>query len=135
SAAVDAARLAANPGDYGTRISTNGDELAFSPRVSATLWTTYRLPFGLTLGGGLQHTGDTWLGRPDDAERIIPNGSAGELPGYTVFNAVAFYEVNPHLTLRLNINNLADEFYAVSSNWNGSRVTPGPARSFLVSAE
>jgi catecholate siderophore receptor len=135
SAAVDAARLAANPGDYGTRTSTNGDELAFSPKVSATLWTTYRLPFGLTVGGGAQQVGDSYLGRPDDAERIIANGNAGELPGYTVFNAVLSYDVSRQLTLRLNIDNLTDEFYAASSNWNGSRVALGAARSFLLSAE
>ncbi len=135
SAAVDAARLAANAGDYGTRTSTNGDELAFTPRVSATLWTTYRLPFGLTIGGGLQHTGDSYVGRPDDAERIIPNGNAGELPAYTILNAVAAYEVNRHFTVRLNVNNLADKFYAATTNWNGTRATLGSSRSFLLSAD
>lgn len=135
SAAVDAARRAANPADYGTRTSTNGDELAFSPKVSANLWTAYRFPLGLTLGGGFQHVGDSWVGRPDDAERIIPNGIAGKLPSHTVFNAVASYEVNKTLTLRLNLDNLTDEFYAASSNWPASRVAPGAARSFLLSVE
>lgn len=135
SAAVDAARLAANPGDYGTRTSTNGDELAFSPKFTASLWSTYRLPVGVTLGAGLQHVGDSFLGRPDDAERIIPNGNAGRLPGFTVFNAMASYEVNRQFTLRLNVDNIADEFYAVSSNWNGSRATLGTPRSYVLSVD
>lgn len=133
--AIDAARLAANPGDYGAATTTNGDELAFTPRVSASLWTTYRLPIGLTFGGGLQYSGDSYLGRPDNAERIIANGNAGELPGHTVFNAMVSYEVNRHLTLRLNIDNLTDEFYAASANWNARRVITGPSRSFLLSAD
>ncbi len=132
---VDAARLAANPGDYGTRTTTNGDRLAFSSNVTANLWTTYRLPVGLTLGGGLQHVGEAYLGRPDDAERIIPNGNAGVLPAYTVINALASYEVNRRLTLRFNVDNLANRFYAMSANWNGSRVTLGPARAFIVSTD
>ena len=135
SAAVDAARLAENPADYGARTSTNGDELAFTPKVSANLWTTYRLPLGLTLGGGLQQVGDSWLGRPDNAERIIPNGNAGKLPGRTVFNALATYDINRQFTLRLNIDNLTNAFYPVSANWGGSRVFPGPARSFLLSTD
>ena len=132
---VDAARRAANAADYGTRTSTNGDELAFTPKLTASLWTSYRFPIGLTIGGGVRHVDDSWLGRPDDAERIIPNGNAGKLPAYTVFDAVASYEVNRHLTLRLNIDNVADDFYAVSSNWNGTRTAPGAARTFLLSVD
>lgn len=135
NAAVDAARLAANPADYGTRTSTNGDELAFSPKVSANLWTTYRLPFGLTIGGGLQHVGDSFLGRPDDAERIIPNGAAGKLPSYTIVNAVLSYEVTRSVNVRLNVDNVSDEFYAASSNWNGSRVAVGSPRAYLLSID
>lgn len=132
---VDAARLAANPADYGTKTTTNGDELAFTPNVTANLWTTYRLPFGLTVGGGVQHVGESFLGRPDNAERIIPNGNAGILPAYTVGSLMAAYEINRSLSLRFNVDNVTDEFYAVSSNWAGSRVTLGPPRSFLVSAD
>ena len=134
-AEVDAARRAANAADYGTRLTTNGDELAFSPHVTANLWTTYRFTRSFTLGGGLQHVGSSYLGRPDDAERIIPNGNAGELPSHTVFNAVASYEVSPRLTVRVNLDNVTDEFYAASSNWNGSRVFLGTGRALLFSAD
>jgi len=135
SAFLDQQRRNANAADYGTVTSTNGDELAFTPNTTANFWTTYRLPFGLTLGGGLQYVGSSYLGRPDDAERIIPNGNAGELPGYTIVNALLAYEVNQHLTLRLNVDNVTDKFYAASANWPGSRVSLGAARSFLLSAD
>lgn len=135
SAFLDAARREASPNDYGDYLTTDGDELAFTPKQSANLWTTYTLASGLTLGGGVQHVGDGWVGRPDDADRIIPNGKSGKLPGYTVGNLMASYAVNPQLTLRLNIDNVTDELYAVSSNWPAQRVALGMPRSYLLSAD
>src|SRR5690606_24715329 len=152
SRALDEARCRANPTDYAaggtaddcaTLVQTNGtrgDELAFTPKFSANLWTTYRLPIGLTLGAGLRHVDDSWAGRPDDADRIIPNGGPlgsrlGKLPDYTVFNAMAAWEVTPKLRLRLNVDNITDEVYAVSANWGMQRVFLGDPRSFLLSAD
>jgi len=132
---LDEGRRLANPADYGAVLRTSGDELAFTPDVTANLWTTYRFPFGLTVGGGAQYVGSSWLGRPDDAERIIPNGAAGELPSYFVLNALVTYDVTPKVGVRLNVQNLTDELYAVSSNWPGSRVFIGAPRSFLLSAD
>lgn len=150
SAFLDEARCRANPTDYQAGavaadcpalvagpLSTNGDALAFSPELSATLWTTYRLPMGLTIGGGVQHVDESWLGRPDDAERIIPNQKAGlgKLPDYTVFNLMAAYEFGTRMTLRLNVDNLTDELYAISANWSGQRVTLGDPRTVLLSVD
>ncbi len=125
---------ASGSGDYGTATSTNGDRLAFTPNFSASLWTTYRLPFGLTLGGGVQHQGSSYLGRPDDATRIIPNGRYGKLPSYTIFNAMLGYELTDAIELRLNVDNVTNEKYAVTTNWNGSRATLGTPRAYVVSA-
>lgn len=135
SAFLDEARRAANPDDYGDVLRTSGDELAFTPDVTANVWSTYRLPFGLTVGGGAQYVGASWLGRPDDAERIIPNGTFGELPSYVVVNALLAYDVRPEVTARLNVNNLTDELYAVSANWGGQRVLLGAPRSYLLSVD
>ncbi|MBN9083146.1 MAG: ligand-gated channel protein [Rhizobiales bacterium 62-17] len=133
SAYLDSVRRRADPGDYGTRISTSGDELAFTPNVTANLWTTYRFPIGLTVGGGFQYVGSSYLGRPDDALRIIPNGNFGRLPAYTVVHAMAAYEITKDITLRLNVDNIFDEKYAVSSNWNGTRAALGVPRTFRAS--
>lgn len=139
SALLDQRRLNANPGDFsgdfGTFTSTRGDELAFTPQVTASLWTTYSFRSGLTIGGGIQHVDDSWAGRPDDADRIIPNGMFGKLPGYTVLNAMASYAVNPNLVLRLNIDNITDELYASSTNWPAQRVFLGAPRSYLLTAD
>lgn len=135
SAYLDEVRRRANPGDYGDTLRTSGDELSFTPKRSASLWTTYTFPFGLTVGGGIQYVDDSWVGRPDDANRILPNGTYGELPGYTIANLMASYKVNDYLSLRLNIDNLTDELYAKSFNWPAQRALLGPPRSYLLSAD
>lgn len=133
SAYLDSVRRRANPADYGARLYTSGDELAFTPNVTANLWSTYRLPFGLTVGGGMQYVGESWVGRPDDANRIIPNGIAGKLPSYVVFNAMLAYEVYKGVDLRFNVDNIADEKYAVATNWAASRATLGTSRAYRIS--
>ncbi len=135
SAFLDEARRLANPADYGTATRTSGDELAFSPEITGNVWTTYRLPIGLTVGGGVRYVGSSWLGRPDDAERIIPNGTFGKLPSYTVVDAIVSYDVTSAVGVRLNVRNLTDELYAVSTNWAGQRVLLGAPRSFMLSAD
>lgn len=135
SAELDAARREANPGDYGDRLRTSGDELAFTPKRSASLWTTYAFDSGLMLGAGVQHVGESWVGRPDDADRIIANGRYGKLPGYTVANLVASYAFSPQVSVRLNIDNVADKVYATSGNWGMTRVFLGSPRAYLLSAD
>lgn len=135
SAFLDEVVRRANPNDYGAVLSTHGDRLAFTPNFTANLWTTYRLPFGLTIGGGVQHVGSSFLGRPDDANRIIPNGRFGKLPAYTIGSLMLSYEIIENLDLRLNIDNVTNEKYAATTNWNGSRATLGTSRTFLVSVD
>ncbi|YCM45417.1 TonB-dependent siderophore receptor [Verrucomicrobiaceae bacterium 227] len=122
-------------GDLADRYNVNGDELAFSPKYSANLWTTYEFDNGLTLGGGMQYVGSSYVGRTDDHDRIIPNGIAGKLPDYIVFNALASYELTEDITLRLNVDNVFDEVYAVSTNWGASRAFLGAPRTFTISAD
>lgn len=137
SDAMEDALGAGNPGDYSAAFPASGlsgDRLAFTPNVSATLWTSYRMPFGLTVGAGVQHVGSSYLGRPDDALRVIPNGIFGKLPSYTLVNALLSYDVMETITLRLNVDNLFNEKYALTTNWNGTRASLGAPRSYLISA-
>lgn len=148
SLAMDEARCRANPTDYlagatandcptlvAGPLGTNGDQLAFTPEQTGSLWTTYDFGFGLTVGGGIQYVGDSYAGRPDDATRFIPNGNFGKLPSYTVANLLASYRLNNSITLRLNVDNLTDELYATSSNWPAQRVALGSSRAYLISAD
>ncbi|MEN9310485.1 MAG: hypothetical protein RLY77_610 [Pseudomonadota bacterium] len=79
----------------------NGNQFPNNARHSATLWTTYSLPFGLTLGGGASYVGKQF-------------GNAANtkwIPGYTRWDAMASYAFNPRYSLQLNVQNLTDKLY------------------------
>ncbi len=142
SAEQEAARQRANPTDFrflgvaGNEFicCANGSSLSFTPDVSGTLWTTFNIPSTKwTIGGGLQHQGWSWAGRPDDALRIIPNGVFGKMPGFTTYNAMVSYEMWKDVHLRFNIDNITDEKYPLSMNWAAQRAVLGAPRTFRVS--
>lgn len=104
-----------------------GTGLPLLARVSGNFWTTYRLPFGLMIGGGAQYSGK--------ASRLQAGTTAPrEMPAYWLFNAVAAYDLNVHLTLRFNVSNLFDADYVQSYNNNGGRFAPGAPRAYLLTA-
>lgn len=96
-----------------------GARLPQTPRNSLNLWTTYRLLFRLTIGGGARFTDKrfTW----------VPNRRFAD--GYWLIDAIASYQVNENIDFRININNIADEYYF--DRVYGGHVIPGPARSVL----
>lgn len=122
---------AANPGGVTT---TNGDELAFTPNFFATLWMTYDVTDKFTLGGGVQYVGDSFIGRPDDAHRVIPNGKFGKLPDYFLVNLYAAYDITENIELSLNVDNVFDETYLTTMNWNGRWGYLGAPRTYWLSA-
>lgn len=105
----------------------NGTELNWTPEFSGNLWTSYRFPFGLTIGGGLQHTGESNVS--------LNSTSAAKLPSYTIVNAMLGYEVAKNLNLRLNVGNVSDKLYARAINNNSNRAYYGDPRTFLISAD
>jgi catecholate siderophore receptor len=105
----------------------NGTEVVGVPDHSANIWTTYRLPFGLTIGAGGQYAGESRLS--------LSSTSLGVLPSYWVANAMLSYQVNEHLNIRLNVDNVTDEFYARAVNNNSNRAYYGDPRNFLLTAE
>ena len=48
---------------------------------------------------------------------------------------MAAYRFNDKLSLRLNIDNVADKRYATSATWPMTRVFLGPSRAYLLSAD
>ncbi|MGD9943679.1 MAG: catecholate siderophore receptor Fiu [Burkholderiaceae bacterium] len=116
--------------EAGTATQT-GASLNWSPKMTFTAWTTYKFPFGLTIGGGARYV--------DSVIRSVTNAPAAtanmlNVPDYWVFDAMASYQVNRNLTLQLNIYNLADKHYIAALNNNGNRYIPGLGRSALLSA-
>lgn len=100
-----------------------GAALAFVPEDSFNVWTEGRVVRGLSLGAGAQYM--------DSVFRNATN--TAEVPSYWLVNAMAAYEFTRALTLRLNVNNLADETYV--DRVGGGHYVPGPGRSVVLNAE
>lgn len=102
-------------------------QLTYTPDSAFTAWTTYQLPFGLTLGGGVRYSGEMKRGT-DGAV-----GTPTFVKSYTVWDAVVSYAINRNVDLRLNAYNLFDKEYVAGINKSGYRYTPGAPRSVLLS--
>jgi catecholate siderophore receptor len=102
--------------------ANSGKRLTLTPMHSGSIWTTYQLPRRITIGGGIRYT---------DAVNINAANTI-QSPGYHVVDSLVQYEVNRHLTLRMNVYNLTNEIYIRNVNNNGSRYKPGNPRSFVI---
>jgi catecholate siderophore receptor len=113
----------------GAAVTKDGSSvLAYTPKNAFTAWTTYHLPFGLTVGGGARYSGEMKRGT-DGAV-----GTPAYTDAYWVFDAMASYPVNPHFDLQLNVYNLFDKDYVAAINKSGYRYTPGAPRSAMLTA-
>lgn len=113
----------------GRAVTANGEnQLTYTPTDSFTAWTSYTLPFGLKIGGGLRYSGEMLRGT-DGAV-----GTPAFVEGYWVANAMASYTVNKNIDLQLNVNNITDETYVSAINKSGYRYTPSTPRSASLTA-
>jgi len=109
--------------ESGRLITAGGaNALTYTPKNAFTSWTTYTLPFGLKIGGGVRYSGkllrgtDGAIGTPAYAE------------DYWVVDAMAAYRINRYVDLQLNVYNLGDKRYVAAINKSGYRYTPGAPR-------
>lgn len=108
--------------DRSNTVAELDQNLALTPENTLALWTTFALPKGIGVGGGAQFM--------DSVFRNATNTAS--VPSYWLINATASYEVNTHLTLRMNANNLADKEYV--DRVGGGHYIPGPGRQVMVTA-
>jgi catecholate siderophore receptor len=111
--------------------NTNGGELPFTPKLAFTSWTTYRMPFGLTVGGGARYVSSVTR---DSSTNAAPSTGLTSSASYWVMDGLLSYEVNKNTSVQLNVYNLADKQYVASFNSGGGRYTPGTERSALLTA-
>ena len=114
----------------GTATQT-GAQISWSPEFTFTSWTTYQLPFGLTIGGGARYVDTVY--RSIAHNTVAATTNTPKAPDYWVIDAMLAYAVNDRFTVQLNGYNLADELYMASLNNGGSRYSPGAPRSGLLS--
>ena len=100
-----------------------GRKIPNTPKNTATLWTTYNLPYGLQLGGGAFYVDSRY------ANTLNQNRA----PGYTRFDAALAWQPTegPFRGLRLQANalNLTDRRYY--DQVTGGQVVPGAGRTFV----
>jgi len=104
----------------GARINTQ------IPKAVAKLFTTYRvggLDGGLTVGGGIRWQSSIYT------DGLGPAQARFTQPSYYVVDLLARYEINEHLTASLNVYNLFDKRYYLTT---GSSYY-GQPRSFILS--
>jgi catecholate siderophore receptor len=102
-----------------------GNEVSNTPKHSFSLWTTYDLPKGFTIGAGTQFVDSRYSNHTNRNTRQ-------QSPSYTLVDAMVAYKVNENLTLQLNGKNLFDEDYV--DRLGGGHFVPGEGRSFVLSA-
>jgi catecholate siderophore receptor len=100
-----------------------GNNLALTPNATFNFWTTFELPWNVTIGGGAQYM--------DAVFRNTTNTTA--VPSYWLANALASLKVSEQLTLRVNGQNLFDEQYV--DRVGGGHYIPGPRRQVLINAD
>jgi len=114
-----------------------GDRLIQTPQHSGSLFTTYRLPFGLEIGYGL-----TYQGSFATHQRNLLQRTQYFSDDYLIHRAFLSYAFDNGLTAQLNIQNFTNERYftGIRNNLNattgaitGGWASPGEDRSAVLS--
>lgn len=85
-------------------VSRAGNRPADVPKVSSNLWLTHHAGEWRT-SAGLRYVG----------ERFISNANTQTLPAYTTLDASIGWTVRRNVQLQLNLRNLTDKLYAITS--------------------
>lgn len=94
-----------------------GRRLPNTPQTTFSLWTTYDLPWNITIGGGAQYVGSRF------------NNASNQRKGeeYWVFDAMLAYKISENMNAQFNITNIADERYL--DRLGNGHVVPGVGRA------
>ena len=112
---------------------SKGDDLIQTPEHSGSVYTSYRLPFGLELGYGVTYQGSFALNQSN-----LFNRTQYRSDDYWVHRAFLAWNFNNGLTAQLNVQNLFDKKYytgirnnisATNGVVSGGWATPGEGRA------
>lgn len=108
-----------------------GSPLANVPANTLNIWSTYKLPWRIEVGAGMNYV---------DARRAsstVPNdtttGLPKEIPSYWLFNAMGSVQLSDKIATQLNIYNLFDIYYYDQAH--PGHIVPGAGRTFVVSVD
>jgi catecholate siderophore receptor len=102
-----------------------GDRPGLIPKHSGTVFTTYQLTPSWRIGGAVNF-------RSKQAPADTPNPANGtwQAPSFTTIDLLAEYRINETFTVKANLNNIADKYYA-DTLYRGHYV-PGQGRVAYV---
>jgi catecholate siderophore receptor len=101
-----------------------------TPKQTFNLWTTYQLPLGFKVGGGMEFKSKRYGGAPTGTGAFNPNW----VPSYTRWDAMVAYE-QPKYAIKLNVQNVFDKLYYDAIYDNGGFTYVGQPRRVILSAE
>ncbi len=90
-----------------------------TPHDAFNFWTTVEPSVAWTVGGGFTAV----------SHRYADTDNTAGVPSYVVFNAMTSYQVNDHLKLQLNLNNVTDKLYFTGIYYTGDRRKITPCRA------
>lgn len=101
----------------------DGLQMKFIAKQSGTVWTTFEVLPGFTIGGGATYTGS----------RFANDANTHVLPGHVRYDAMARYAFNADFSLQLNASNLSNRaLYDASHVGTFANIAPG--RAYTLSA-
>lgn len=106
-----------------------------TPKQTFNLWSTYALPYGFKIGGGMEFKSKRYGGSP--TTNTATNQAAFNpnwIPAYTRWDAMVAYE-QPKYAVKFNIQNVFDKLYYDALYDQGGFTYVGQPRRFILSAE
>ncbi|TLS18501.1 MAG: TonB-dependent siderophore receptor [Betaproteobacteria bacterium] len=108
---------------YNANAENKGNKVPNTPEHSFSVWTSYRILPQLTIGGGAYYVSKVY----GDA------ANTKWVPSYWRADAMATYQVDKNLSLRLNVQNLFDEVY-YDKAYASHMVSVAPGRQAILTA-
>ena len=115
--------LASTPNTGVPRASSFANRLGNTPQHSASVWTTFEATDRLQFGLGGRHVG----------ARYSNTSNTREAKAYTVYDAMAAFEISDSARVRVNGYNLGDKDFVETVG--GGHYTPGAGRSWMASLD
>jgi len=101
-----------------------------TPKQTFNLWTTYQLPAGFKVGGGMEYKSKRYGGAPTGTAAFNPNW----VPSYTRWDAMLSYD-QPKYAVKLSVQNIFDKLYYDAIYDNGGFTYVGQPRRVILSTE
>src|SRR5262249_47373602 len=102
-----------------------GTPLANVPKNTFSTWSTFDLPWHLSVGGGVDFVDSRNASSTTPLDPVT--GLVKTVPSYWLLNAMAKYPLGEHVDLQVNFYNLTDNYYY--DQVHPAHIVPGAALS------